>query len=85
MDVLREVVAEAEGKLEVFMDGGIRSGSDVFKALAYGKETCFKWSSGSWLDYAEENIFCALVIGHYYFTRQVPFLTGLLVLKPLSQ
>ena len=38
MDVLREVVAASEGKLEVFMDGGIRSGSDVFKALAYGEK-----------------------------------------------
>ena len=36
MDVLRTIVHEVNGRLEVFMDGGIRSGADVFKALAYG-------------------------------------------------
>ena len=37
IDVLQDVVRASDGKLEVFMDGGIRSGMDVFKALAYGK------------------------------------------------
>ena len=36
MDVLRSIVQAANGQIEVFMDGGIRSGADVFKALAYG-------------------------------------------------
>jgi 4-hydroxymandelate oxidase len=33
---LPEVVAEARGRLEVLMDGGVRLGTDVFKALALG-------------------------------------------------
>ena len=37
MDVLQTIVHAVNGQLEVFMDGGIRSGMDVFKALAYGR------------------------------------------------
>ena len=36
LDVLPEVVEAAEGRIEVLLDGGIRRGSDVFKALALG-------------------------------------------------
>ncbi|MFZ9041985.1 MAG: alpha-hydroxy acid oxidase, partial [Ilumatobacteraceae bacterium] len=36
LDVLPEVVDAVGGELEVWMDGGIRSGQDVFKALALG-------------------------------------------------
>ena len=36
LDVLPEVVEAAEGRTEVLLDGGIRRGSDVFKALALG-------------------------------------------------
>jgi 4-hydroxymandelate oxidase len=35
-EVLQEIIAAVEGRLEVFVDGGIRSGSDVYKALALG-------------------------------------------------
>jgi 4-hydroxymandelate oxidase len=35
-EVLPEIVAAVDGRIEVFVDGGIRSGSDVFKALALG-------------------------------------------------
>ena len=34
--VLPEVVAAVDGRIEVMMDGGIRRGSDVVKALAMG-------------------------------------------------
>ena len=36
IDCLPEVVAAAKGKIPVLVDGGIRRGTDVFKALALG-------------------------------------------------
>jgi isopentenyl diphosphate isomerase/L-lactate dehydrogenase-like FMN-dependent dehydrogenase len=36
IDALPEVVEEVGGELEVFVDGGVRRGSDVVKALALG-------------------------------------------------
>lgn len=35
-DILEEVVSAVKGKLPIIVDGGIRSGEDVFKALALG-------------------------------------------------
>jgi isopentenyl diphosphate isomerase/L-lactate dehydrogenase-like FMN-dependent dehydrogenase len=36
LDALPEVVEAAEGRTEILIDGGVRRGSDVFKALALG-------------------------------------------------
>ena len=36
IEVLPEVVAAVDGQVEVYMDGGIRRGTDVLKALALG-------------------------------------------------
>ncbi|XP_047948539.1 glycolate oxidase [Salvia hispanica] len=38
---LEEVVRAAEGRIPVFVDGGIRRGTDVFKALALGASGVF--------------------------------------------
>ncbi|WJX52937.1 Lactoylglutathione lyase [Trifolium repens] len=38
---LEEVVEAAEGRVPVFMDGGVRRGTDVFKALALGASGVF--------------------------------------------
>ncbi|XP_028608831.1 hydroxyacid oxidase 2 isoform X2 [Grammomys surdaster] len=41
IDALREVVATVKGKIEVYMDGGVRTGNDVLKALALGARCIF--------------------------------------------
>jgi 4-hydroxymandelate oxidase len=41
VDVLEEVVDAVEGRLEVYMDGGVRRGSDVVTALALGARAVF--------------------------------------------
>lgn len=41
VDALREVVATVKGKIEVYLDGGVRTGTDVLKALALGARCIF--------------------------------------------
>ncbi len=41
VEVLPEIVERVNGALEVWMDGGIRSGQDVFKAMALGAQGTF--------------------------------------------
>ncbi|KAI5925316.1 FMN-dependent dehydrogenase-domain-containing protein [Camillea tinctor] len=41
LDVLQEVAPFARGKIQLAVDGGIRSCSDIFKALALGAQYCF--------------------------------------------
>jgi L-lactate dehydrogenase (cytochrome) len=40
IDVLPEIVDAVEGRAEVILDGGIRRGSDVVKAIALGARAC---------------------------------------------
>jgi isopentenyl diphosphate isomerase/L-lactate dehydrogenase-like FMN-dependent dehydrogenase len=40
IEILPEVVEAARDRVEVFMDGGIRRGTDVVKALALGARAC---------------------------------------------
>ena len=40
VDVLPEVVAEVGDEADVLLDGGIRRGTDVVKALALGAKAC---------------------------------------------
>jgi isopentenyl diphosphate isomerase/L-lactate dehydrogenase-like FMN-dependent dehydrogenase len=40
LDVLPEVVAEVGGEADVLLDGGVRRGTDVVKALALGATAC---------------------------------------------
>jgi isopentenyl diphosphate isomerase/L-lactate dehydrogenase-like FMN-dependent dehydrogenase len=37
---LPEVVEAVDGRIEVYLDGGIRRGTDVLKALALGARGC---------------------------------------------
>ncbi|KAM9061886.1 2-Hydroxyacid oxidase 1 [Sarcophilus harrisii] len=41
IDVLPEIIEAVEGKVEVFLDGGVRKGTDVLKALALGAKAVF--------------------------------------------
>jgi len=41
IDVLSEVVNAVQGRCEVYLDGGVRSGTDVMKALALGARAVF--------------------------------------------
>ncbi|NXU03276.1 HAOX1 oxidase, partial [Buphagus erythrorhynchus] len=41
IDVLPEIVEAVQGKVEVFLDGGVRKGTDVLKALALGAKAVF--------------------------------------------
>ncbi len=41
IEVLSETVAAAKNKLEIFLDGGVRRGADVVKALALGARAVF--------------------------------------------
>ncbi|KAL1617036.1 hypothetical protein SLS54_008031 [Diplodia seriata] len=41
LDALRECAPVAKGKIGIAVDGGIRRGSDIFKALALGADYCF--------------------------------------------
>lgn len=41
IDILPEVIEAVEGKVEVYVDGGIRRGTSVFKALALGAKAVF--------------------------------------------
>ncbi|QBD75369.1 alpha-hydroxy-acid oxidizing protein [Ktedonosporobacter rubrisoli] len=45
---LPEVVGAARGEVEVYLDGGIRTGTDVFKALASGARAVFIGRSLLW-------------------------------------
>ncbi|KAF2169495.1 hypothetical protein M409DRAFT_20709 [Zasmidium cellare ATCC 36951] len=40
LDALRECAPIAKGKIKIAVDGGIRRGSDIFKALALGADFC---------------------------------------------
>jgi len=52
IEALPEVVAEVSGRIPVFVDGGVRRGTDVFKALALGAKAVgigrpFLWGLGA--------------------------------------
>jgi isopentenyl diphosphate isomerase/L-lactate dehydrogenase-like FMN-dependent dehydrogenase len=52
IEALPEVVSEVGGRIPVFLDGGVRRGTDVFKALALGAKAVgigrpFLWGLGA--------------------------------------
>ncbi|KAI8520589.1 Hydroxyacid oxidase 2 [Branchiostoma belcheri] len=48
IEVLPEIVAAVGGRLEVYLDGGVRTGTDVLKALALGARAVFVGRPAIW-------------------------------------
>jgi 4-hydroxymandelate oxidase len=48
LDALPDIVAAVRGRAEVYMDGGIRRGTDVLKALALGAKAVLVGRSALW-------------------------------------
>lgn len=48
IDALPECVKAANGQIRIHIDGGIRSGVDIFKALALGAECCWVGRPAHW-------------------------------------
>lgn len=48
VDILREVVPVAKGRIQIAVDGGIRRGSDIFKAIALGADFVFAGRIAIW-------------------------------------
>ena len=60
IDALPEVVEAVKGKVEVYLDGGIRTGTDVLKALALGARAVFIGRPVYW------GLACQVNIVQYY-------------------
>lgn len=48
LDALRECAPVAKNKIQLAVDGGIRRGSDIFKALALGADFCMAGRPPLW-------------------------------------
>ncbi|XP_006813604.1 2-Hydroxyacid oxidase 1-like [Saccoglossus kowalevskii] len=48
IDVLSEVVQAVNGQVEVYLDGGVRTGTDVLKAIALGAKCVFLGRPALW-------------------------------------
>ncbi|KAL1798066.1 hypothetical protein ACET3X_004672 [Alternaria dauci] len=48
LDALRSCAPVAKGRIKIAVDGGIRRGSDIFKAIALGAEFCFLGRVAIW-------------------------------------
>lgn len=48
LDVLREVAPVVKGRIPIGIDGGIRRGTDIFKALALGADFCLAGRPAIW-------------------------------------
>ena len=58
LDALPAVVEAVGGRAEVLVDGGVRRGTDILKALAWGRERCSSGvpSTGDWRSAGEAGV-----------------------------
>jgi (S)-2-hydroxy-acid oxidase len=85
LDALPDVVEAVKGRIPVHIDGGIRRGSDIFKALALGADYCWVGRVPLWgLAYnGEDGVTLALNILHDEF-RLVMALMGCTSVKDIK-
>ena len=48
IEVLPEIVKSVNGRCEIYLDGGVTQGTDVFKALALGAKMVFMGRPALW-------------------------------------
>ncbi|KAM0803732.1 (S)-2-hydroxy-acid oxidase [Usnea florida] len=86
LDALPECVDAAKGRIAVHVDGGFRSGTDIFKALALGADCCWVGRPAIWgLAYdGEAGVHLMLEIMHNEFRRCMQ-LTGCKTVKDISK
>ena len=48
IDALPDIVSAVSGRIEVYVDGGVRTGGDVIKALALGADAVFVGRPAIW-------------------------------------
>ncbi len=75
LDVLPEIVSELKGRMPILLDGGIRRGSDVYKALALGADAIcigrpYLWGLGA---FGQEGVEKALTILQAELIRTMRF------------
>lgn len=85
IDALPECVEAARGRIRIHIDGGIRSGTDIFKALALGAECCWVGRPALWgLAYdGEKGVELMLEMLHAEFKRCMQ-LTGCTSVKDIT-
>ncbi|KAE8148605.1 FMN-dependent dehydrogenase family protein [Aspergillus avenaceus] len=86
LDTLRACSPVAKGKIPLAIDGGIRCGADVFKAIALGAKMCFVGRIPVWgLAYnGERGVDLAIKIIKEEFLRTMMF-TGCKALSDISE
>ena len=66
IDALPECVKAAKGRIGVHVDGGIRTGTDIFKALALGADCCWVGRPALWGLAVSDVLFSLL---HFFLYR----------------